>query len=481
MLWLGLHFAAMPLEIFARGTPQPGPLAVVSRSGGSTRIVACNPPAQARGIKPGMALAAAWALAADLATFARDARAEAEAIERIAAWALQFTPLVHIAGTADVLLEIEGSLKLFGGLEALCARIRNGLRGLGYAARHACAPTPRAAQLLARAGLAARITNRETLRAALGRLPVALLGHDPAVAAALDGFGVRTLAECLRLPRAGFARRLGTAVLLDLDRAFGDLPDPRKPHVPPSGFRANLPLPAPVDDAQALLFATRRLIDELCGLLAATMQGARQLLFSFAHDDGPDTTVTLSLVAASRDPGHLAGVLRERLHRVELPCPTTAVALAVEAFVPLAAGSRSFLPETGQHAAAAARLVERLRARLGEDTVVGLRTAPDHRPERAWCLCEPGHGAGPPDGAGRLHRPLWLLPAPQPIAEIAAIPQYGGPLALIAGPERIETGWWDDGFVARDYFIARNNAQVLVWIFRVRAWQGRWYLHGIFS
>ena len=80
-----------------------------------------------------------------------------------------------------------------------------------------------------------------------------------------------------------------------------------------------------------------------------------------------------------------------------------------------------------------------------------------------------------------LSRPLWLLHAPRPLAEIAAVPQHGGPLTLIAGPERIESGWWDGNDVARDYFVARNPALALLWIYRERRENGGWYLHGIFG
>ena len=54
-------------------------------------------------------------------------------------------------------------------------------------------------------------------------------------------------------------------------------------------------------------------------------------------------------------------------------------------------------------------------------------------------------------------RPFWLLPAPEPLAEIGAAPHRGGPLKLLAGPERIESGWWDGSDVARDYFVARTR------------------------
>lgn len=481
MLWLGLHFPSLPLAVFERGAMQPGPLAVIAASRGSATIVTCNADACRRGLRAGMTTAAAWALVPNLAVVARDESAERAALQRIAAWALQFTAVVCVTEPDGLLLELGASLKLFGGLDRLCARIDAGLRDLGYGAHLACAPTPAAAQLLARAALAARIQQFDELQRTLMPLPVALLGCDAATVLKLEGFGASTLGDCLALPRAGLSRRVGPQLLDTLDRLLGNIPDPRRPSTPPRTFNATLSLPAPVDDVQALLFAARRLIEELCGMLAATAQGAGALRFTLAHETGAATVVTLALVSANRDASHLVNVLRERLHRLRLPSAATAVTLAVDDFLPLAAASASFLPETGLGTVAVSRLVERLRARLGENTVAGITVFADHRPERAWQVCEPGSGTPPPDAPAASHRPLWLLPAPQPLAEIRSVPQHGGPLSLLSGPERIEAGWWDGNPVARDYFIACNATQAMYWIYRERATGGRWHLHGIFA
>jgi protein ImuB len=123
------------------------------------------------------------------------------------------------------------------------------------------------------------------------------------------------------------------------------------------------------------------------------------------------------------------------------------------------------------------RLLERLRARLGTEAVRGVTARAEHRPERASGTADPG--------ARQLQlefgeRPIWLLESPRPLAEIGARPHHEGPLELLAGPERIESGWWDGGDVARDYFIARMQNEALVWIYRERG-GGGWYLHGLFA
>lgn len=83
-----------------------------------------------------------------------------------------------------------------------------------------------------------------------------------------------------------------------------------------------------------------------------------------------------------------------------------------------------------------------------------------------------------------MPRPLWLLSQPQALRELGGCPQRGGPLQLLAGPERIESGWWDAGEagaigeVRRDYFIVMSQCSEWLWIYRSEA---GWFLHGFFS
>jgi protein ImuB len=91
-----------------------------------------------------------------------------------------------------------------------------------------------------------------------------------------------------------------------------------------------------------------------------------------------------------------------------------------------------------------------------------------------------------PAAAPRQRRPTWLLPTPQPLTERQGVPCLAGqPLVLLAGPERIESGWWDGDLVARDYFVAQAADGTLLWVYRYRhAPEGReaaWHLQGRFG
>ena len=509
MLWLALHFPHLPLEVFTRGLrdarvaqpsvqsdariAHPGvqskaqSIAVTSSAESSATIVAANRPAQARGVCMGMSVSAACALVSGLHTIARDTAKEHATLARIAAWSLQFTSFVNIAESGDVLLlEIKGSLKLFGGLGKVHQHIVRGVAELGFNASIACAPTPLAAQWFARAGLAVRVQHHDALRQALEQLPADLICENQTTRTLLESFGARTLGECLRLPRDGLARRTGQRLLDDLDRALGLRPDPRLPFVAPQTYNAALPLPAPVVQADALLFAARRLLAELCGWLTATGHGVQRPIFEFIHEKQIVTIITLELASASHDLDHLTNLLCERLARTELPCAAIEIVIASGRVTPLASRSLSFLPDSAGQQENASRFVERLNARLGAHTICGLTPHADYRPERAWRVCRPGaseNASTAPMPTRSLTRPLWLLTTPRPLRETGAAPHDpdGGPLSLLAGPERIEAGWWDGQHVARDYFVARDTAQSLLWVYRERNVSARWYVHGFFS
>src|SRR5579863_3372021 len=168
MLWLGLHFPLLPLEIFA---PTTAPFAVSMQH----CVYACNAAARAVGIAPGMRIAAAQAEVPALDVRARDEAAEARLLDALAGWACQFSSCVSIAPQA-LLIEIGGSRALLGAPLTLQKRVRNEAAALGHKIEAAIAPTPFAAWFFARAGISGTTEPREIERkckeAGLAWLPV---------------------------------------------------------------------------------------------------------------------------------------------------------------------------------------------------------------------------------------------------------------------------------------------------------------------
>jgi len=216
---------------------------------------------------------------------------------------------------------------------------------------------------------------------------------------------------------------------------------------------------------------------QLAGYLAARSGGVQRFALRLAHRDGGATEIAIGLVTPSRDADHFILLLRERLASVALREPVRAIAIEAADVLPLAGDNLGLFPDEAGAPGSWDRLIERLRARLGTGSVHGVAARAEHRPERASAAAEPGEKQLALQFG---ERPFWLLEAPRPIPEVGAVPNYGGPLTLLAGPERIESGWWDDDDIARDYFVARTPAESLVWIYRERR-GGGWYLHGLFA
>lgn len=478
MLWLCLYFPDLPLEALFRGVESPDPVAISAHHGNRPEILACNPAACAMGVRSGMAVSAAQALAMQLKIHPRNPEAEAAALSNLAGWLGQFTPSVSILPFQGILLDVAGSLRLFGGLDNIMASIRQGMQEMGYHSLLACAPTPLGAWFLTRAGLEITVHTLDELAARLPRLPAALLNQPASILETLHSLGVRTIGDCLKLPRGGLARRFGHALLDELDRALGKKPDPRVFYVPPSRFESKLELPAEVQETAALLFAVRRLIMELEGFLRGHGGGVQTICLTLFHEDLPSTNINIGMVTPTRDSRHLLDLLRERLERTELPAPVRSIALVADDILPLKSQNLSLFPDALENNVNWSMLVERLRARLGTSAVHGVCPASDHRPELAWQTCDLGQtSASFTSGL----RPCWLLEKPRQLETVADKPSLEGPLTLRQGPERIESGWWDGQPIARDYYLAESSSGARFWIFREWRGTGGWYLHGIFG
>ena len=480
-LWLALHLPLLPLEANA---PLPSPSAIVEQG----RILLADAVARQAGVESGSGMAAARMLAPAITLMLRNLSREEAAMNALACWAGCLTPRISVTPDS-LLLEVGSCLRLFGGVEKLVDVVQAGVQAQGFSVELAAAPTPLGAQWLAQRATAARCPDMPSLRQHLEALPIDVLPVKSA--ASLASFGVRTLADLRRLPGTALSRRIGRETMQLLARAFGELPDPRADFVFPERFSMSLPLPAAVENAGALLFAARRLTSALAGWLAVRQGGVRELVLHLLHRQG-DTPLALRFSAPTSDEARFERVLRERLGRLSLTAPVESLCLQASHVTDLPGRSLALFDDGGNAQEAVGALLERLEARLGGQQVYRLGVQDDHRPEcatRRIALFE----KAAPDEPSVFPRPLWLLDKPEALAEVDGRPYRQGVLTLLAGPERIESGWWDGGEtgnkasseftgdIRRDYFIAISANACWLWIYRECRAPGGWFLQGYFS
>ena len=431
---------------------------------------------------------------------AEDADALPDVNSALAWWALRFTPMVAKVEAALV-LEVSGSERLFGGRTALLQQLfETGPPAVTLA--HAQGGTA----LLALGRLWSQAPD-----APIHTLPLHSLVAARSYLPTLMRLGCNNWGQLRALPRGGLARRFGAELVDALDRAYGARPELYPWLTLPEVFDAPLELSAAVESASALLFGARRLLTQLLVWLRARQLGvlALELLWELDarrsnalhvdahHQGGAQGRMELRTAEATQDMQHLQRLLAEQLGQVTLPAPVLYLRMRTLQTQALAGESLSLLPEDQRKGDGLHQMLERLGARLGREQILCVQPQARHAPEdmQTWQAWKPQQGKRTQDFASQQSAhaallPTWLLALPQQLAVKQQCPQYHGPLNLLAGPQRLETGWLEGDVALRDYFVARSAHAGLVWIYRERLPSTqkttsenalRWYLHGLFA
>jgi protein ImuB len=314
------------------------------------------------------------------------------------------------------------------------------------------------------------------------------------------------------LPRTPLVARFGELLVTRLDQALGAAHEPLSPRMPVPAMLATLPFADPIGDSDMVARATDHLLADLCTRLEEAHLGARRLVLRAYRVDGHIERVIIGTSRPSRTPTHLKRLLAEKLEEINPGFGVDVMTLAatvVEQLSPQQAGM-TFAEDHRQNNIG--HLVDHLSNRIGADHVIQFHERASHLPERVCqerpaLAVEPAAAVQPSpeadDHRSQQPRPIHLLPSPEPIDVIAAVPD--GPPAMVRwrhvqhriiaaeGPERISPEWWreDDGHTPeklsqnRDYYLVENTDGHRLWLYREGLYRPdrppRWYLHGLFA
>jgi protein ImuB len=467
MLWACVLLPHLALDGVLRQRPDDGPLVLVAGSANARTLVAVNADARRAGLRVGQRLLAAQALLAHFEALPYDLAATERWHRFLAAVAYRYSSEVCLLPHALV-LEISRSMGLFGPWPRLEAMLRADFSALGFRQRIAVAPTAHAAWVLAGISDGQAVLTSAALRPALQHVSVRKSHLPDTAAEALPGMGIRTLGQLLCLPHDGLRRRFGAELLAVLDRLTGDLPAGLDAWRPPDTFDLRIELTHEVENLGALVFPLRRMTSDLAVYLAGRDGGVQRFVLQLEHRDHPHTEVVVGLLAPERDAGMLFELARGRLEQIRLPAPVLGMHLLARDLPPFVPAGRDLFDERPAHALPIEQLRERLRARLGDEAVYQLGSTTDPRPELAQTVA-----AGADATCEPQPRPSWLFARPLPLR--------GAPPRILAGPERLETGWWDGGEVCRDYYVIETSLGQRAWAFCAPGEQSGWMLHGWFA
>ncbi|GAB2587281.1 DNA polymerase Y family protein [Dyella jejuensis] len=466
MLWACFGLPHLALDGVLRTRADKGPLVLVDGPANARHIVAANAAAREVGLHAGQRLTAAQALLAHFEMIPYDPAAVDRWQRFLAGMAYRYSSQVALLPRA-IVLEISRSQCLFGEWPVLESRLRSDLLALGFQHCLAAAPTPHAAYVLAGMRDGQAVLTQETMRHALEAVPLSKSRLPEHAMDALPRMGIRRLGQLLRMPRDSLQRRFGAELLQAMDRLLGRAPAELALYVPPDAVDWRIELSHEVENIAALVFPLKRMMGDLAAYLSGRDGGVQRFVLHLEHREGKATEVPVGMLSPERDAGVLFEAARGRLEQIRLPAPVMSLRLIADDLPGFTPAGRDLFDERPANALPFEQLRERLRARLGDHAVYRWSTTIDPRPEHSQCPSMQGNDYIEPHP-----RPTWLLERPMPLH---------GALRILAGPERLETGWWDGDPMRRDYYLVETSSGQRAWAFCAPDESSGWMLHGWFA
>lgn len=481
--------------------PREAPLALAGRDGRRRVIAVLDEKAESLGLRIGMPVAKAQALAPELVLRPFTPQADAEGLTKLALWALRHvSPVVAVDQPDGLVIDSAGASHLHGGEGALLVSLVRRFAATGVEARGAIAGTWGAAHAAARfLPHAVTVTPPGAEEALLAPLPIAALRLDAGLVSDMQALGFERVRDLLGQPRAPLALRFGPEPGRRLDQALGRLVEPIDPVRPPECVEASRMFADPIGAAETIARHIGKLVVSLCGELERKGLGARSLDLRFERVDHVSQTVRVGLARPAREAKRLTRLLCDRIATVDPGFGVEKMILTASLTEPL--GARQTVSSLIEEAEAdIAGLIDSLSNRVGENALYRFAPVQSDVPERSVMRVAP---LSPETGAaweGDWPRPPRLLARPEPIETLALLPDH--PPVWFAwrgvrrrirradGPERIRGEWWKreaERTTVRDYFRVEDEAGERFWLFRSgdgeRGESGdqRWFLHGIFG
>jgi nucleotidyltransferase/DNA polymerase involved in DNA repair len=367
-----------------------GPVALAPEAGREQLIGQASAAAEAYGVRAGLRLGEALARCPALRLVPPDPAGVADEWERLLVLLEGIGAAVEPGRPGLAWFDAEGLRTLHGGsLEGVIGAAR---RALAVPVRLGAAPARFAALAASSAARARRAeiapSGAASLRAYLAPLPVALLGVREETAAlppVLERFGVRTLGELAKMPRAALADRFGEAGVRARALARGR-DTPLRPRTASERLEERLELPESASGSQ-LERALGLLIDRLLARRERRGRTLRSVVLSARLVEGGTWRERVVFREPLADPVRMRLVLGGRLGL--LPAPAETLRLAVERFGPPSQGDRALFDDAeAQRSARLREAVRQTRAVAGPESALRvLSIDPDSRvPERRAVL-----------------------------------------------------------------------------------------------
>lgn len=467
-LWLYLYFPHLQLDSLLAQSDASHAQPTVVLDGSQNLVAQVNQKAIEAGIRINMNLGTAAALSHDLQVIAYDSEIESERLLDITEQLYLITADICLHKPNSLLLRVHNMLHLYGDLNTYWHTLKQVLDRLKFTYQFATAHSPLAAKLLAFNKLN-RMTNKtEYLEQQLAQSSLQYTELDVKTQHKLNRVGVHTLGDLLPIPLADIAKRFDLDLVNYLGRLSGEFKHTVRFFQPEVQFERYLELLYDIENSQNLLGPLKYLLKRLEQFLLIRDHITFSLIIHLYQREHPILVIEIGAQQGEYLARKWLALLSLKLESVQVQSPVYGIKLSTGA-TQIHQPDEPDLFSPKQSALSRLQLSAVLQAKLGQDVLHGVNIKDDFRPQCTIHYSAPFSDTISPSLL-QANRPVLLLESIKPLQE---------QVSIIQGPERIQTGWWDNQEIHRDYFIARTEQGIWYWVFRTPAM--KWYLHGIFS
>jgi protein ImuB len=478
-MFLCLLMPDFRLQAALRWREASGPAALVEEKSGL--LLEVNAGAAARGILPGLTGPQAMARDERILLLPPSPSQEECLAHLLTARALSLSPDVENTAPGLVLADLSHAARSLC-WQQLAEGVVRQFRVDALEVQAGVAATPDLAVLAARGARPAAVIYDAS--AFVAALPIGALEPSESLRLIFQDWGLKTVGDFLRLPRAGVVERLGPEAQEMLRRVSGRHKRPLRLVRTPPEYAEAFDFEYEVETAEPLLFLLRRFLGDLTVRLREAGRVAGQMTLSIPLNDGSRHERTFCIPAPTAEVEVLFRILHTHVETLQLTQRPVGVRLQLEDMPPTGDQLRLFesaLRDPNRFGETLARL----KALAGNDGVGVPQPEDTHEPDR-FVLRDnfPARPASPggtvrglplrrcrPAETGRVSvqngRPVSL-----------AFPSASGEITRSSGPFRMSGHWWDaQSWEVEEWDVELSDGS----LFRLACRGGRWTVEGCYE
>ncbi len=350
----------------------------------------------------------------------------------------------------------------------------------------------------------------------LAPLPLSLLPLSADIKQMLETLGITTIGDFADLPAPSVGRRWNEDGVDFQSLAQGEGPTLLQGFSPKDQIIESIELDDEVTTIEPLAFSLRPLADRACDRLRGRSMAVGRASLRLRGREDACSEFPIEPARPTLDGRSLFELLRAVLQDRTLEHPVIEIELTVtQESDPEIEELDLFDHRAGRPSPEAVDVaIARLESMFGKDSVSSAQLVTSHRPERAFKLTpfappktpqrtRKKRGARKPNfrhssswqqaqqatlplvmngtsGALRMLNPPQLQESTNSQIQSITIEGVQSPVVAFRGPTKVDSEWWSDSPVSRDYYEVETQDGGRYWVFKKKT-DGCYYLHGIFD